>query len=504
MNHAMALTTTDLLIVAVYLVAITAFGLRFAARDRSLRNYFLADRGIPAWAIALSIVSAETSTLTIISIPGLAYDTNLGFLQLVFGYLLGRVVICWILLPAYFRGEIFTAYELIDRRFGPRLHKLTASTFLITRAVAEGVRVFAISIVVNIALETYLLRWMSPTSATIAAIALVTALTLVYTLEGGMRAVIWTDVVQMFIYVGGTIIGFLTILHAVGGWNTVSAVATPAGKLQVFDFAPSFTTTYTFWSGLIGGMFLTMASHGTDQLMVQRLLAAKNLKQSRTALLGSGAAILLQFTLFLLVGVALWAHLGGKAFGRSDRIFPSFIVSEMPHGIAGLLVAAILAAAMSNLSAALNSLSSSSVVDFYLRFRPRASDDQRIRISRLFTLAWSLILFALAIATQFGGQRVLELGLSIASIPYGGLLGVFLLGTLTKRIGETPAIIGMLCGVTTNLLLWVAPRIGWVDPKRAIAWTWYVVIGTLVTFGVASAASMMTGHHGQRQTSSGA
>jgi Na+/proline symporter len=228
--------------------------------------------------------------------------------------------------------------------------------------------------------------------------------------------------------------------------------------------------------------------------MVQRLLAAKDLKQSRAALLGSGVAILLQFTLFMLVGVSLWAHYAGIKFDRSDRIFPAFIVSEMPQGIAGLLIAAILAAAMSNLSAALNSLSSSTVMDFYLRFRPHSSDEQRIRVSRISTLFWSVTLFGLAVITQLGGQRVLELGLSIASIPYGGLLGVFLLGTLTSRVDERSAIIGMICGVATNLLLWTAPRAGWVDPAHAVAWTWYVVIGSLITFGVAYAASMMRGN----------
>jgi Na+/proline symporter len=299
----------------------------------------------------------------------------------------------------------------------------------------------------------------------------------------------------MFIYIGGTLIGFWTIIHLVhGGWPAIEALARPAGKLQTFNWSFAYNVTYTFWAGLIGGMFLTMASHGTDQLMVQRLLAAKDLKQSRAALLGSGIAILLQFTLFLLVGASLWAHYAGIKFGRSDRIFPSFIVSEMPHGIAGLLIAAILAAAMSNLSAALNSLSSSTVMDFYLRFRPDSTDEQRIRVSRISTLFWSFTLFGLAVITQFGGQSVLELGLSIASIPYGGLLGVFLLGTLTSRVDERSAIIGMVCGVITNLLLWTAPRVGWVDPSRAVAWTWYVVIGSLITFGVAYVASMMRGN----------
>src|SRR6266404_7977971 len=366
----MALSPLDLAIVAIYLVGITLFGLRFRTGEKSLRSYFLAERAVPWWAIALSIVSAETSTLTIISIPGLAYDTNFSFLQVVMGYMLARIVIVLVFLPSYFKGELFTAYQLIDRRFGKLLHRFTAGTFLVTRAVAEGVRVFAVSIVVNIAIERYLLLYMSREASVIASIGLVTLLTLIYTFEGGMTAVIWTDVVQMAIYIGGTLVGFFTLLHLVpGGWTTIHETASAAGKFQIFDFVPSLTKTFNFWAGVIGGTFLTTASHGTDQLMVQRLLAAKNQAESKLALFASGVAILFQFTLFLLVGAALFVfykmYPPAVAFGRSDRIFPTFIVSQMPSGISGLLVAAILAAAMSNLSAALNSLSSTTIIDFY-------------------------------------------------------------------------------------------------------------------------------------------
>ena len=489
----MALRPLDLILVAVYLLGITLFGLRFRSTgERTLRSYFLADRSVPWWAIALSIVSAETSTLTIISIPGLAYDTDFGFLQLVLGYLVARVIIAAIFLPAYFRGELFTAYQLIDRRFGATLHRFTAGLFLVTRALAEGVRVFAISIVVNIAMERYLLMFLSPSASVMASIAIVTVLTLIYTFEGGMTAVIWTDVVQMVIYVSGTIIGFITLLHLVpGGWTTVEQTASAAGKFHVFDMAPSLTKTYTFWAGLIGGTFLTMASHGTDQLMVQRLLAARNQRESRLALLASGGAILFQFSLFLLVGASLFVFYHAKHFERSDRIFPTFIVSEMPVGIAGLLIAAILAAAMSNLSAALNSLSSTTVVDFFLRMRPQASDPERMRVSRLATVVWAGVLFVLAMLTQFGGQRVLELGLSIASVPYGGLLGVFLLGTLTKKANERGAIAGLVSGLAVNLSLWAAPRLGLVQPQHAVAWTWYVTIGATLTFVVGYVVSLL-------------
>ncbi|HEU5335804.1 MAG TPA: sodium:solute symporter [Terriglobales bacterium] len=474
----MKLDHLDLAIIAVYLAGITLFGLRFRKKQRSLRDYFLADRTIPWWAIALSIVAAETSTLTIISIPGLAYDTNMAFLQVVFGYLVARVIICILFIPSYFRGEMYTAYQLIERRFGPHLRSLAAGLFLITRAAAEGVRVFAVSIVVAIAIGT----------GEMASIAIITLLTLIYTFEGGMAAVIWTDVIQMIIYIGGTLVGFITLLHLVpGGWTTIHAAAAAAGKLRIFDFTPTFSRTYTFWAGLIGGTFLTTASHGTDQLMVQRLLSAKNKSQSQGALLASGVFILVQFALFLLVGVALFVFYHhfppATAFTRSDRIFPTFIVRDMPRGISGLLIAAILAAAMSNLSAALNSLSSSSIVDFYLRRRPQASESRRLAVSRASTFVWALVLFGLAMLSQRGG-RVVEVGLSIASVAYGALLGIFLLGLLTRRANERGAMVGMACGFAAELYIWLGTK---------VPWTWYVVIGTTITFTIGYIASTLMG-----------
>src|SRR6202140_4026616 len=293
----LGLNRIDLLIIAAYLAGITLFGLRFRKRQRTMRDYFLADRDIPWWAISLSIVAAETSTLTIISIPGLAYDSNLTFLQVVMGYVIGRVIISFVLLPQYFRGELYTAYQLIERRFGPELRTVTAGLFLLTRAAAEGVRVYAVSIVVSIALGT----------GEIASIAIITALTVIYTFEGGLAAVIWTDVVQTAIYVGGTLVGLATIVHLVpGGWSGIHAAAADAGKLGLFCFTGSIWIPYTFWAGVIGGTFLTTASHGTDQLIVQRLLAARGQKQSVTALLSSGVAVLFQFGLFLLLGVMLF------------------------------------------------------------------------------------------------------------------------------------------------------------------------------------------------------
>ena len=471
----MGLNKLDFAIIAVYLAGITLFGLRFRKRQRSLRDYFLADRSIPWWAIALSIVAAETSTLTIISTPGLAYDTNLTFLQVVLGYLVGRIIISFVLLPHYFRGELYTAYELIERRFGRRLRSFTAGLFLLTRAAAEGVRVYAVSIVVGIALGT----------GEVTSIAIITALTLIYTFEGGLAAVIWTDVVQTIIYVGGTIVGVFTILHLVpGGWDAIHIAAQSAGKLQIFDFTPDFWRPYTFWAGVIGGAFLTTASHGTDQLIVQRLLAARNQKQSVTALLSSGIAIFIQFALFLMVGVMLlvYYHVPSATFGKADRIFPTFIVSRMPHGISGLLIAAILAAAMSNLSAALNSLSSTSMLDFYLRANPQVDEARKLRLSRISTIIWAVVLFGLAILSLHKVSRVIEVGLSIASVAYGALLGVFLLGVLTRKTNQQGAIVGMLCGFLVELYIWL---------RTPVPWTWYVAIGTIVTFAVGYLTSLL-------------
>jgi len=401
----------------------------------------------------------------------------------VFGYLLGRVIISALFIPQYFRGELYTAYQLIDRRFGRTLHSLTAGLFLLTRAAAEGVRVFAVSIVVGIAIGT----------GEIASIAIITALTMIYTFEGGMAAVIWTDVVQTAIYVAGTLVGFFTILHAIpGGWSAVQAMADAAGKFRVFDFSPVLHKTYTFWSGIIGGTFLTTASHGTDQLMVQRLLASRGERQAKIALLASGVGILFQFTLFLVVGVLLFVFYGGvRPVGSSDRIFPSFIVQHMPHGISGLLIAAILAAAMSNLSAALNSLSSTTIADFYLRRSRGASEARRLSVSRFATVLWAVVLFGLALLSRRGG-RVVEVGLSIASVAYGALLGVFLLGVLTRRANQRGAIAGMACGLAMEIYLWTATQ---------VPWTWYVAIGSAVTFLVGYAASVTeksaTDLHGQ-------
>ena len=472
----------DLAVILAYLIAITWFGARFRKGQTSLGDYFLGGRNAPWWAIALSIVSAETSTLTIVGTPGLSFAGNLGFLQLVFGYLLARVAVSVLFLPHYFRGEMFTAYELMRRRFGQRIRRLTAGIFLVTRALAEGVRVFAISLVISIVLGT----------GETASIVLIVCLTLFYTFEGGMTAVIWTDVAQMGLYVLGAAVSLFVILAKIpGGWAHVAAVAGAAGKLQVFDFRFSptmqfFSQKYSFWAGLVGGCFLTMASHGTDQLMVQRLLSARNEAQSRRALLSSWLVIFFQFSLFLAIGVLLFVYYQDAHLVKPrtlDRIYPEFVWRHLPVGVAGLVIAAMLAAAMANLSAALNSLASTTVIDF-ARWRPasqRRTEAGSLRLARGMTVVWGVVLAAIGMLARHWGS-VLEAGLSIASVTLGLLLGVFLLGVLTRRVREWAAMAGVLAGLAAVLYTCFA---------TPVAWTWWVAIGATVTFAAGYSASFL-------------
>jgi SSS family solute:Na+ symporter len=470
----MRISPLDLAVIIVYLVGITLFGIAFRRGQRDIRDYFLGGRTAPWWALAFSIVATETSTLTIIGTPALAFAGNLGFLQLVFGYVVGRIVLVVVFIPRYFRGEFYTAYQLIERRFGAKTKTVAASTFLTTRALAEGVRIAAIAKVVSVAFGT----------DTRISVLLVMALTLLYTFEGGMKAVIWTDVIQLLLYFAGSIVSFILLLKLIpGGWAEVAQVAAAGGKFRVFDFTFSLTKTYTFWAGVLGGTFLTMASHGTDQSIVQRLLAARSERDSKKALLGSAAIILIQFTLFLVVGVMLYAfslHTPlGPVYGDNDRIFPEFIVRAMPSGLVGLVLAAIGAVAMSNASGSLNSMAASSVVDFY-ELRGREADPARtLRLSRWMTLVWGAVLILLGLV-RWG--PVLEAGLTIASITFGSLLGLFLLGFFNPRATPRGAAFGMFAGLFFLLYL---------KFYTPLAWTWYVLAGTAMTFLAGSLASLL-------------
>ncbi len=475
----MTLRPIDWGVIAAYLIGITVFGAHFRKRQRGLRDYFLGGRELPWWAISLSIVSAETSILTIISTPGIAFSSNMTFLELIFGYLIGRVVVSFVLIPKFFSGEIFTAYQFIEKRFGDALKAFTAGLFLVSRALAEGVRVFAVAIVFEIIFRTGVLP----------AVVIVTVLTLIYTFEGGFSAVIWTDVIQLSIYITGSVVALVLALHWIpGGWSAVSHMAGAYGnKLEVFNFQFNFHQPYVFLSGLIGGAFLDSASHGADQIIVQRLLAARSKRQSQAALLVSGLVILFQFALFLVLGVVLFAYYhhfpSGHVFQRPDQIYPYFIVHSLPVGLAGLLTAAVIAAGMANLSSALNALSSSSVMDFYRPWiRPDREEKHYMRVSRGMTVAWGALLIALALVAHLLKESVLVLALTIASFPYGSMLGVFLLAVLVKKAHWRGTLLGGLMGLAV---------LAAVMAFTSVAWTWYVAIGTLITFLTGWAASAL-------------
>jgi len=477
----MRLHGLDLIIIIAYLAGITLLGVFFRRGQRGLRDYFLGGRTAPWWALALSIVATETSTLTIIGTPALAFAGNLTFLQLVLGYLAGRVVIVLLILPHFFRGESITAYQYIEQRFGGRMRAAAALLFLATRALAEGVRVAAIAIVVGAAFGT------GPRVS----VTLVLVLTLLYTFEGGMKAVIWTDVAQTILYLSGSLVAFFLLLHLIpGGWADIVRISGAAGdKLRVFDFSFSLrdpSKTYTFWSGLIGGCFLTMATHGTDQTIVQRLLAARSEQESKIALLASGGIIFAQFSLFLALGAMLFVWHGAPviAAGSSyDWVFPDFVVKAMPAGLRGLMIASILAVAMSNLSGSLNSLSASSMADFgALRGKKwnkgSESPARSLRLSRWMTLVWGAVLLVLG-TIRWG--PVLEAGLTIASITFGSLLGIFLLGILMRRADATGSFVGMIAGLAGMLVI---------HEEKLLVWTWYVLAGALITFAVGAITSL--------------
>jgi SSS family transporter len=466
----------DLAIVIGYLLGVTLLGLRFRQQQHSVKDYFLGGRSAPWWALALSIVATETSTLTIIGTPAIAYATDMTFLQLVFGYIVGRFLISVLFLPGYFRGEYFTAYALIEKRFGAKMRAVAALTFLGTRTLAEGVRVSAIALVVSVALGT----------SERLAVFIVITLTILYTFEGGMKAVIWTDVAQFLLYLMGSLITLGFLLHRIpGGWGEVTLVAALNGnKLRFLDFHWDLTKAYTFWSGVIGGSFLTMATHGTDQTIVQRLLAARHQRDSRRAIITSGFIVLFQFIVFLVVGVLLFVFAQHTPLltpgDRTDRILPLFLVREMPTGLAGLLLASILAVAMSNASGSLNSLAASSVMDLNaLRGHP-IDPVKFLNVSRRMTLIWGVILIFFGLIPW--KHSLLETGLAIASLPFGSLLGLFFLGTLDSRANSKGCLLGMSVGLAVVLAVYLG---------TGIAYTWNFLIGSCVTFAAGALVSRL-------------
>lgn len=484
-------TALDVLVLLGYLLGTTAFGILLGRNQKDTKDYFVAGHRIPWWAVLFSVVATETSALTVISIPGLAYIGNLGFLQVAAGYIVGRIVVAYTLLPRYYNGDLVTAYALLERRFGVATRRLASIIFIVTRAFADSVRVFATAIPVALIIGPIVpQQWLMPT-----AILTLGVLTLIYTYHGGVRAVVWTDVVQTGVYLIGALVAGWIIGHQIpGGWPQILSVAHGQGKLTMIDLYTGFDRPHTIFAGLIGGAFLAMASHGADQVIVQRLLASSSLSDARKALIGSGIAVFIQFAIFLLLGVGLYVIMGGRHFDSPDAIFPSFIIQSMPHGLVGLLIAAILAATMSAHSGAINSLAASTLHDIYLPITHRDANDPRtLRVAKGLTLLWGVVLLVAALCYRQQGTPVVIVALSIASFTYGALLGGFALGLLWSRARQRDAILGMAVGILVMSMVVFAkpltPLIPVLAPLGHIAWPWYVLIGTTVTVGVGMLSS---------------
>ncbi|MCB0277587.1 MAG: sodium:solute symporter [Calditrichaeota bacterium] len=483
----MGFSGLDIAIVVVYMLISTLVGAYIGRNQTSTSDYFLGGRQIPWYAVTFSIVATETSVLTFIGMPGIAYLGNLTFLQLALGYIVGRFLVAYLLLPAYYRGDIFTAYHYLEQRFGRGMRQTASTTFMVTRLLADGVRLFATAIPLALILQTSgMFSDLTPAQVSGLAIFAIGLLTIFYTYFGGIKSVIWMDVVQMAVYIGGALLALYLMLDQLpDGFASVTAAAAPQDKLAWLNWGAGLSWSefikqpYTFFTALFGGAVFSLASHGTDQLIVQRVLTCKDLRASRLAITTSGVAVFLQFVLFLIIGSALFAFYQGASLQdlgqlRADGIFPKFIVEEMPNGVRGLLVAALFAAAMSTLSSSLSSLSSAAVLDIYAPlFGDGKSEADLLRISRRVTLLWGFVLMGAALFfMQFEGGTVVELALGIASYTYGGLLGSFLLGLVIPAAGQRDAIIAFVVALVTMTLL-----IRYVQ----IAWPLYTVVGSLTT-----------------------
>ncbi|HEY7682674.1 MAG TPA: hypothetical protein VH879_08535 [Gemmatimonadales bacterium] len=453
-------------------------GVWVSRRQRTADDYFLGARDLPAWAILLSIVATETSALTVISVPAVAARGDLTFLQLPMGYVLGRLAVAAWLLPGYFAGRQETAYARLEHRFGAPTRRVTSGIFLLTRALADGVRVYAGSVPLAV-----LAGWNVPL-----AIVAMSLVTLLYTWHGGLKAVVWVDVVQLVVYVAGGVVAFGIAANLAGGVGPTLATAAAAGKLKVIDPTISFTTTYTLLGGIVGGALLSAASHGTDHLIVQRLLASRTLASARVALIGSGVVVLFQFALFLLIGIAIWAAGQAPAEVPADQIFPRFVVTHFPPGLAGLIVAAVLAASMATHSSAISALASSVTHDLYAGWTGRTDPAHLLRVGRAWSLGWGVLITLVALgfnALAGGGQTpVVVFALSIASITYGALLGAYLLAAGPARVTGRDAMAGIGVAVTVMLAIFLT--------QQRLAWPWYVPLGTLITVLTGAALAGLT------------
>ena len=468
-------TTLDLVVLIVYLAGVTLWGAWLGRGQKGGTDYFLGSRSLPWVAVMLSVVATETSTLTFLSVPGVSYAGSLVFLQMTLGYLVGRILVSTLFLPSYYAGSLTTAYALLEERFGLGARRFTSAIFMVTRLLADSVRLFATAI--PLALIT---GWPYPVS-----IGVIGVLTVIYTYFGGIKAVVWVDAVQMGLYLLGALVTIVAVqLLVPSGWTDVLASSAAAGKTRLLDFSLDPTVPYTIFAGVFGGAVFTMASHGTDQLIVQRLLTCRDQRSAQKALVGSGVVVIVQFLLFLVLGLGLWTFYGGRQFDSTDEIFATFIVQQLPPGVTGLLIAGVFAAAMSSLSSSINSLASATAYDYWAPMVGARDDEARIlKAGKVFTLVWAGLLVggAILFIPLSQGTSAVEVALGIAALVYGGLLGAFALGVFTQRPGQVAVMVGVAVGIGTVTLF-----------RDAMAWPWYVLVGSTVTFVTGSVVGLFS------------
>ena len=470
------LNAADWLVIALYLAGIVGLGVWFGKDQHTTRDYFLGSRTVSWWAIGFSIVAAETSALTVIGVPGLAFGSDLGFLQMIVGYVLARIILAAVLVPHYFKGEIYSPYQLLADRFGPSARRTAGGFFLLSETLAAGVRVYVVAIPIQLMLGIPVLP----------AILLFVGLSLIYTYVGGVKAVIWTDAVQFVLFLAG---GLYTLFYLPtlmdGGWQSMWQAAGDAGKLQWFN--PKFTlgAPFNIWMGLIGGTVMVMSSHGAEQLIVQRVLACKTVGDGRRALILSAALVFPLFLIFLLVGAFLWVYYQVQPMAiplpeaqpgiqANDFVYPIFMLTEVPHVLRGFLIVALLAAAMSSVSSALNALASVSTMDFLKAALPGRSESAYLKFSKVSTLVWAALLILVAYLSR-NVVFVLDAAFSLRGLTSGALLGAVLMAVVLRHGSPRPIVIGMLTALAAMIL---------VKTQTAVFWPWYTLIGSSICLAV--------------------
>jgi len=446
--------TIDWIIIVTFLAGFAGFGLWQGRSNRTTEDYFLGKRQLP-WPVAMfSLVATETSVLTFISIPGLAYTGNWCFLQLAMGYILGRIAVSVVLLPRYMSGNVTSIYEVLGQRFGPGIQRVASGVFLVTRVLADGVRFLATAVIVQA-----ITGWDLSVS-----VLIIGGVTLVYTLSGGIKTVVWVDTFQFAIYLLGAVFCIVWLLGELNQpvAETLKQLAR-SDKTTIFQWSGAWHSDPWFaFSAVIGGVLLSFASHGADYMMVQRVLGCRSLSSARKAMIGSGLFVFMQFGLFLLVGSLIFLFLDGKPLVK-DREFSSFIVNHLPMGVRGFLLAGVLSAAMSTLSSSINSLASSTLMDW---FKKKAT----LKLSRWVSLFWAGVLISVALVFDESDEAVVVLGIQIASFTYGGLLGLFLLSKSKRNFHPASLIVSLIGSLAAVFVL----------KHYGLAWTWFVGAGVVV------------------------